>query len=162
VIIIGIDPGTIRCGYGVIESHENNARYIASGAICPGRSAIAMHIRLQTIYREIDQVVARYQPNHIALEKAFFYKNAKSAFALGQVRGVILLLAADKGLALFEYNPTEIKQAVAGFGRAEKKQVKTMVQVILTIHDAIGEDAADALALCICHANSFKMRTMAP
>lgn len=94
----------------------------------------------------------------MAIEKAFFHKNAKAAFALGQVRGVALLLAANRGLSVFEYNPTEVKQAVTGFGRAEKEQVNKMVKIIMNIKEKLSEDSADALGLCICHMNLLKMQ----
>lgn len=155
--ILGIDPGTRRCGYGIIESLSGQPIHIASGVISLN-SNDAMHYRLLSIYNQLDNIITLYGPSHAAIEKAFYYKNARSSFALGQARGIALLLAAKRKLSVFEYNPTEIKKAVTGFGRAEKIQVMKMVKVILNIHDTLGEDDADALALCICHMNLLRFQ----
>src|SRR3990172_2527166 len=146
--ILGIDPGTRRCGYGIIESVSGQPVLITSGIISLNGHD-AMHYRLLSIYNELDNVITLHSPSQMAVEKVFYHKNVRSSFALGQARGVALLLAAKRRLSVFEYNPTEIKKAVTGFGRAEKNQVKKMVKVILNVHDTQGEDDADALALCI-------------
>lgn len=121
-----------------------------------------MHSRLKTIYNSLNSIVDQYQPTDMSLEKVFFHKNARSSFALGQVRGVALLLAANRNLNIFEYNPTEVKQAVTGFGRAEKRQVMEMVKRIIKIDKKITEDEADALGLCICHMNMFRFKELSP
>lgn len=117
-----------------------------------------MHIRLLHIYNELDTIVKLYKPAHMAIEKIFYHKNVHSSFVLGQARGVALLLAAQRNLSVFEYNPTEIKKAVTGSGRAEKVQVKKMVTLIMNIHHPLGEDDSDALAVCICHMNSLSFK----
>jgi crossover junction endodeoxyribonuclease RuvC len=162
VKILGIDPGTRRCGYGFIQhsSRKNEPVYLASGVIQAGTSKEAMHIRLLTIYNSLNSLIDKYQPAHMALEKVFFHKNAQSSFALGQVRGVALLLAANRSLEVFEYNPTEVKQAVTGFGRAEKMQVMEMVKRIIKVDKKLKEDEADALGLCICHMNMFQFKEL--
>ncbi|RMD52528.1 MAG: crossover junction endodeoxyribonuclease RuvC [Nitrospirae bacterium] len=152
--IIGVDPGTIRCGYGIIETDGDCCSVLSCGVIRPGNSGIKMSIRLKRVYDRLEALIDHYRPIHMALEKAFFYKNAKTSFALGQLRGVVLLLAENMGLSIYEYNPTEVKLSVTGFGRASKLQVKRMVKVITNIEDDLSEDKADALALCICHMNS--------
>ena len=160
--ILGIDPGTRRCGYGVIRYSSKGPIHIASGVIKAGPSTEAMHLRLMTIYSSLNSIVDQHQPIHMALEKVFFHKNARSSFALGQVRGISLLLAAHCNLSVFEYNSTEVKQAVTGFGRAEKRQVMEMVKRIINMDKKITEDEADALGLCICHMNMFPFKELNP
>jgi crossover junction endodeoxyribonuclease RuvC len=160
VKILGIDPGTRRCGYGIIQNSSKGPVYLSSGVIQAGSSKEAMHIRLLTIYNNLNSLVDQYQPVHMALEKVFFHKNAQSSFALGQVRGVALLVAANRYLDIFEYNPTEIKKAVTGFGRAEKMQVMEMVKRIISVNKQLKEDEADALGLCICHMNMFLFKEL--
>jgi crossover junction endodeoxyribonuclease RuvC len=155
--ILGIDPGTRHCGYGVVESISGQPVFVTSGIIHLV-SREAMHCRLLSIYDQLNRIVNLYSPCHMALEKIFYHKNARSSFALGQARGVALLLAAQRGLSVFEYNSTEVKKSVTGSGRAEKVQVKKMVKVIMNITHPLGEDDADALALCICHMNSFRLK----
>ena len=155
--ILGIDPGTRFCGYGIIESLSGQPEFVTSGIISLN-SHDPMHIRLLHIYNELDTVINLYKPAHMAIEKIFYHKNARSSFVLGQARGVALLLAAQKNLSVFEYNPTEIKKAVTGSGRAQKIQVKKMVTVIMNINYPLKEDDSDALALCICHMNSYPLK----
>ena len=157
--ILGIDPGTQRCGYGIIESLSGQPELITSGIISLNNRD-SMHIRLLHIYNELFTIINLYKPVHMAIEKIFYHKNARSSFVLGQARGVALLLAAQRNLSVFEYNPTEIKKAVTGSGRAQKVQVKKMVTVIMNINQPLGEDDSDALALCICHMNSFLFKNL--
>ncbi len=159
--IIGIDPGTICCGYGIVESQgkgksKKETSYVIAGDIKLNRKA-PMPDRLKKVYDSLKSIVHEYNPEQLCLEKIFYHKSIRSAFALGSVRGIVLLLAAENDIPVFEYNPTELKMALTGYGRAEKRQVKEMVKIILNIKSsasALSEDASDALALCICHINS--------
>jgi len=179
VRIIGIDPGSISCGYGVIEvavssqrlavskdelkskSYSLNAiRYIASGKIVlsPNRP---LPIRFKNLYNELIDIIKEYKPHEMVVEKIFFAKSAKAALNLGQARGIILLAAASEGLDIHEYSALEVKKAVTGYGRAEKRQVQEMVMRILNLKSQISNlsvDSADALALAICHLNTIKFK----
>jgi crossover junction endodeoxyribonuclease RuvC len=159
--IIGIDPGTICCGYGIVESQskgrsKKDPRYIHAGDIKLNRKA-PLPERLKKLHDSLKSIIDEYKPAQLCLEKIFYHKSIRSAFALGSVRGIVLLLAAENDIPVFEYNPTELKMALTGYGRAEKRQVKEMVKIILDLKaspPALSEDATDALALCICHINS--------
>lgn len=155
---MGIDPGTIVCGYGVVEVAGRNRelRYTAAGDIKLGKAAPLPH-RLKMLYDFLGALILQYSPSHLCLEKIFYHKSIPSAFALGSTRGIAMLLAAQHGMPLHEYNPTEVKMALTGYGRAEKRQVQQMVKVILNLTSSkqhFSEDSTDALALCICHINS--------
>lgn len=161
--IIGIDPGTICCGYGIVESckssgqkqHSSGLMHIASGEIKLKKNA-PLPDRLKTVYDSLNSLIAQYSPTHLCLEKIFYHKSIPAAFTLGSVRGIALLLAAQNSLHVAEHNPTEIKMALTGYGRAEKRQVQEMVKRILGLdHSPRTEDSTDALALCICHINSL-------
>ncbi len=159
--IIGIDPGTICCGYGIVESQgkgksKKETSYVIAGDIKLNRKA-PMPDRLKKVYDSLKSIVHEYNPEQLCLEKIFYHKSIRSAFALGSVRGIVLLLAAENNIPVFEYNPTELKMALTGYGRAEKRQVQEMVKIILDLKASpskLSEDASDALALCICHINS--------
>jgi crossover junction endodeoxyribonuclease RuvC len=158
--IIGIDPGTICCGYGIVETRNKSdiARsdtvYITSGDVKSNKKDLLPE-RLKNLYDSLKSIIDEHEPTALCLEKIFYHKSIRSAFALGSVRGIALLLAAQNNLPVFEYNPTEIKMALTGYGRAEKRQVKEMVKLLLNLKASkLTEDSADALALCICHINS--------
>jgi crossover junction endodeoxyribonuclease RuvC len=158
--IIGIDPGTICCGYGIVETRNKSdiARsdtvYITSGDVKSNKKDLLPE-RLKNLYDSLKSIIDEHEPTALCLEKIFYHKSIRSAFALGSVRGIALLLAAQNSLPVFEYNPTEIKMALTGYGRAEKRQVKEMVKILLNLKASkLTEDSADALALCICHINS--------
>jgi len=159
--IIGIDPGTICCGYGIVEVDGKDKRsgrqpaYITSGDIKMNRR-LPLHERLNFLYDSLKKIIIEHEPNRLCMEKIFYHKSIRSALALGSTRGIVMLLAAQSSMPLFEYNPTEVKLALTGYGRAEKRQVKDMVTRILGIKDASGmsEDSSDALALAVCHINS--------
>jgi crossover junction endodeoxyribonuclease RuvC len=155
--IIGIDPGTICCGYGVIESGRNSKLiHITSGDIRL-KQKDPLQERLKILYHSLSVVINEYQPSQLCLEKIFYHKSIRSAFALGSTRGVVLLLAAESEIPVFEYNPTQLKMALTGYGRAEKRQVQEMVKRILNLNTSgktMSEDTTDALALCICHIHS--------
>jgi len=156
--IIGIDPGTVICGYGIIEvkkSPRKDPVYITAGDVKMNRKE-GLPQRLLTLHTSLKSVITEYKPSSLCIEKIFYHKSIRSAMALGYARGVIMLLAAENDLPLFEYNSTELKMALTGYGRAEKRQVQKMVKIILNIPSSskLSEDSTDALALCICHINS--------
>ena len=149
--IFGIDCGSQRTGYGVIETDGRRHRALDFGVIRM-HSASPFPKRLKKIYGELDALVAEHKPDAVAIEEAFYAVNAQTFLKLAQVRGVALLLAAQADLPIGEYSPLEIKKSVVGFGRAQKKQVQMMVSSLLGLKEPVrSEDAADALAVAICH-----------
>lgn len=141
-------------GYGVIESAQSKLHYVASGCIRVTEDTLAQ--RLQQIFTGVREVIAQFQPEVISIEEAFMGKNANSAIKLGQARGVAIVAASQDGLSVYEYSPREVKQAVVGYGAAEKTQVQQMVKVLLKLSGVPQSDAADALGIAICHANTQK------
>jgi crossover junction endodeoxyribonuclease RuvC len=159
--ILGIDPGTVNTGWGVVEMAGGKLRHLAHGTLSASAGS-GQGKRLRRIYRGLQEIVRDYEPEGISLEKVFFARNAQSALKLGQARGVALLAAAEGGLAIHEYTSAEIKLAVVGYGRASKEQVQRMVASLLGIPGRIPADAADALAAAICylHQTSFHARVV--
>lgn len=157
VIILGIDPGYAIVGVGIIEYTGNKFRPIAYDAITT-HAKCATSLRLKTIYDDINYCLKKFKPDAVAIEELFFNNNAKTAIAVAQARGVLVVSATNLGIPVYEYTPLQIKQSVAGYGRADKRQVQQMVKTLLNLN-AIPkpDDAADALAVAICHANSGKM-----
>lgn len=153
--ILGIDPGTNITGYGVIEKHRNGFLMIRHGEIRVSKEW-KLSERLVRIYDGLMDVLTETRPGMAALEDIFYGKNVKSLIAQGHARGVILLAASRSGVPVYEYSPLEIKKAVVGYGRAEKSQVQKMVKVILELPELPTPDAADALAVAVCHANFNK------
>jgi crossover junction endodeoxyribonuclease RuvC len=154
VIIFGIDPGSERTGYGCVESDGQRHRLVVFGTIAtPAHSTFPE--RLSIIHARLAALLAEHRPNCVAIESVFHAKNVRSALKLGQARGVALLAASQAGMAIAEYSPAEVKRAVVGFGRAEKRQVGQMMKLLLGL-DAVPapHDAADALAIAVCHAHS--------
>lgn len=150
--VLGIDCGTERTGYGVIESDGRTHRMISAGVISTSPRQ-PMHLRLAEIAGGLRALIREHSPAAAAVEDVFFAANVKTALKLAQVRGVALLTIAEAGIELGEYSPLEIKTSVVGYGRAEKRQVQVMVRSLLQLdHDIESEDAADALAVAICHA----------
>lgn len=154
---LGIDPGTATMGWGVVESQSGNLHLIAAGAITtPAR--LPQPERLRLIYDGLCELIARYQPTTAAIEELFFGKNVNTALTVGQARGVALLALVQAGLSIYEYKPTVVKQAVAGYGGADKRQMQEMVRVTLKLAaPPRPDDAADAIAIAICHAYSAPM-----
>ena len=150
--ILGIDCGSARTGYGVIESDGRRHRMLDAGAIrAPASKPFAE--RLQLIYRGVNEVLLRRQPEMCAVEAVFHAVNSQSALKLAHVRGVVLLAAAEAGLPVGEYSPLEVKGSVVGYGRATKQQVQMMTASLLGLQEVVKpHDAADALAVAICHA----------
>jgi crossover junction endodeoxyribonuclease RuvC len=149
---LGIDPGSQITGFGILEKNGSRIRHLHSGFVRLG-PASSLSVRLMTLHRTLQQVIEEYRPTDLAVEKVFFAKNVQSALTLGHVRGVILLTAEEAGLQVFEYSALEIKQAVTGYGRADKNQVQEMVKVLLGIPPLSKQDVSDALAAGICHLN---------
>lgn len=157
MIAIGFDPGTARLGFGVIESdpepHALDFGVIVTAADLP------MAERLLTIHDAVGALIAQHGPHTIAVELLFFARNVTTAMTVGQARGVILLAAAERGVAVAEYSPSEVKQAIVGYGKADKRQIQEMVRVILGLEGLPSpDDAADALAIAICHVQTAPFR----
>ncbi|MBO5059452.1 MAG: crossover junction endodeoxyribonuclease RuvC [Clostridia bacterium] len=157
MIILGIDPGYAIVGIGVLEYKGNKFRPIEYNAITTHSSMITS-LRLKKIKEEIQEYLHKYKPDAVAIEELFFNNNAKTAIAVAQARGVMVAEAASMDIPIYEYTPLQIKQAVTGYGRAEKGQIQQMVKMLLNLN-AIPkpDDAADALAVAICHAHSAKI-----
>lgn len=157
MIILGIDPGTATTGFGVLESSGGKISAIDHGCILTD-SKLEMPERLNLIGEQLKKIITKYKPHAIAVEELFFFKNAKTAISVGEARGVVLYIGKSMELEVFEYTPLQVKQAVVGYGRAEKKQVQNMVKMILGLNVIPKpDDAADALAVAICCANSMKL-----
>ena len=151
--ILGIDPGIATVGYGVIQYENGRFRTIATGAI-ETPAGIDVENRLEIVYNDLCELIQMYSPTEMAIEELFFNTNQKTAIAVAEARGVILLAARKNNLNIAEYTPIQVKMAVTGYGRAEKKQVQEMVKIILGLPKIPKpDDAADALALAICHAH---------
>lgn len=155
MIIVGIDPGYAIVGVGIIRYIKNKLNMIEYGAITT-RAHTKTTQRLQIIYEKINEVFDEYKPDAVAIEELFFNSNAKTAIAVAQARGVLLTASANKGIPVYEYTPLQIKQAVTGYGRADKQQMQQMVKMLLNLNAVPKpDDAADALAVGICHAHSY-------
>jgi len=160
VRVFGIDPGSERTGYGCVETDGSRHRIVLCGAIAPG--ARPFPDKLLAIHRELAALLLECGPDSVAIENVFHAANARSALKLGHARGVAMLAAAQAGLPVAEYTPTEIKRAVVGYGRAEKPQVQQMVRLLLGLAAVPSpHDAADALAVAICHVHTVPRRTAA-
>ncbi len=153
--VIGIDPGTLCCGYGIIEagSKISNSElvYVTSGEIRM-KNMEALPERLKILYDSLKKIIDEYKPAHLCIEKIFYHKSIHSAFALGTARGIVMLLAAQNALPVFEYNPTALKMALTGYGRAEKRQVKEMVIRILNLNNKQGS----RIQACLSGRQGFK------
>ena len=155
--ILGIDPGTATTGYGIIKETRTGVESLDYGIISTSPE-VSMEKRLLKIYQEIKKILILHRPNSCAVEKLFFRRNVTTAISVGQARGVILLAMAEENISLAEYTPNEIKQAVAGYGAAGKRQIQIMVQTILNLKEMPKpDDAADALAIAICHLHSGRI-----
>ena len=151
--IFGVDPGSQRTGYGCIDTDGSRCRVVVCGAITlPPRTLFAD--RLALVYDELAVLLGRHRPACVAVEDVFFARNARSALKLGHVRGVILLAASKAGLPVAEYTPTQVKRAVVGYGRADKRQVQQMMGLLLGLDEIpTPHDVSDALAIAVCHAH---------
>jgi len=157
--IIGIDPGLRRCGWGIIESTGNRLAFIAAGTLTPPVSG-PLAERLVALHQGLVEVISRFSPDEAAVEETFVNQGARSALILGQARGVALMTPALAGLPVNEYAANLIKKSVVGTGHADKNQVQLMVKTLLPQADFKGADAADALAIAICHAHHRTLKTL--
>jgi crossover junction endodeoxyribonuclease RuvC len=160
MIVLGIDPGTITMGYGVIESRDNEVSLIKYGAFnTKSRSPIGE--RLSFLYHRLIDIITLFQPDVVAVEQPFVAKNAKSAFAVGRAQAVAILAAANKQIPCYEYSPREIKQRVANYGASAKDQIQQMVMLQLGLTQIpTPSDAADALAAALCHLQIMHLETL--
>ncbi len=156
--IIGIDPGTGILGFGIIETDGSKNQLVDAGVIrTPVKEDDA--VRLQTIFEEITDIIAQTKPQEMSIEKLFFAQNVTTAMTVAQARGVVLLAGMQAGLKIAEYTPLQIKQALTGYGRAEKKQMQEMVRVLLGLKEVPQpDDCADALAAALTHASQLKVK----
>jgi len=156
--VMGIDPGTLTSGYGIVAEEDHKLFHVASGGISPSAKQL-LPTRLKKIYAELEKVIEQYRPHVVVVEDIFVSKNMQSALKLGHARGVAILAAMNAGVPVFEFSSLEIKQSVVGNGKAEKKQVQMMVKILLDLpkvpHPA---DAADALAAAICYIHSSRLK----
>jgi len=160
MIILGVDPGIAILGYGIIKYEGNKFTPIDYGAITTD-SKMAFPNRLGKLYDGLKQLIQLHKPDAFAVEELFFNKNVKTALTIGHARGVVLLSAFEFGLNIYEYTPLQVKQAVVGYGRAEKQQIQQMVRILLKLDEIPKpDDVADALAVAICHGHSSSAAEM--
>lgn len=159
--ILGIDPGLATTGYGILTGSEAYMKPVTYGSILTPPH-LSVSDRLTIIYDEVLQLIEKYNPEEIGVEELFFSRNVTTALLVGQARGVILLAARQKGLELFEFKPVEVKMAVTGYGRADKRQIQQMVKILLGLPQIPKpDDTADALAVAICHMQSRNLKILA-
>ncbi len=160
MLTLGIDPGTAITGYGLVRAAGDARRAVAYGAITtPADAPLAR--RLQILYADLRRLLATHRPDQAAVEQLFFSRNVTTALSVGHARGVVLLALAEADVPVFEYTPAEVKQAVVGYGRARKEQMQEMVRVLLGLDvTPTPDDAADALAVALCHADTERMRRL--
>jgi crossover junction endodeoxyribonuclease RuvC len=154
--IIGIDPGSRITGYGVIDADRGQLYFVACGVV-KTTTSYPFSYRLNEIFEGINEVVQVHEPVVAAVEDVFLATNPRSALKLGHARGAAVVAATQNGLTVFDYSPRSVKQAVVGYGQADKKQVQHMVRILLGLSGTPSADAADALAVAICHANQFPL-----
>lgn len=150
MIILGIDPGTQKTGYGLIQKSGNKFLHVDNGLIVLNPKT-PMSKRLEEIFSKISALIKEFRPQALALEDVFIAKNVRSILKLGHARGVILLAASLTNIPVFEYSPSQVKLAIASFGHASKEQMQKMVRIHLNLKEVAAEDASDALAIALCH-----------
>jgi crossover junction endodeoxyribonuclease RuvC len=161
MLVIGIDPGTAITGYGLVEDNDDGSLTVRDFGVILTPSKLSMPERLLELYRKLHAILLLHRPDSGAVEKLFFQRNVRTALSVGQARGVTLLALAEVGINIVEYTPLEVKQAVVGYGGADKNQVQQMVRALLGLHEVPQpDDAADALAVAICHLHSDRMRNI--
>lgn len=161
MIVLGIDPGTATTGFGLVDEDDaGEARLVRCGVITTGPET-PMPERLLAIHRAVTALIREYAPEAVAVEALFFGRNVSTALTVGQARGVVLLAAAQAGAPIYEYKPAEVKQALSGYGGADKRQMQEMVRILLGL-DTIPrpDDAADAAAIAVCHLHSQRLRRL--
>jgi crossover junction endodeoxyribonuclease RuvC len=161
MLVIGIDPGTATTGYGLVRETEDGSLVMVDYGVFLTPANLSMPLRLLELYQKLKAILLLHRPESGAVEKLFFQRNVTNALSVGQARGVALLALAEAGLGVAEYTPMEVKQATAGYGGADKNQVQQMVRALLGLSDIPRpDDAADALAVAICHLHSARMRAL--
>ncbi len=155
-MVLGIDPGSRATGYGVVRGHGQELKCVGAGVIRAATDGTFFQ-RLDRIYSGVTSIIEEYSPSVCAVEDMFFARNAKSALKLGHARAAAVLAAVHCGLPVYEYTPLQVKKAVVGYGRADKTQVQRMVSLLLGLGSAPASDAADALAVAICHASAVRL-----
>ena len=161
MLVIGIDPGTATTGYGLVEERQDGTLVAVTYGVVLTPAKTPMPERLLKLHQELAQIVLLHRPENAAVEKLFFQRNVSTAISVGQGRGVAMLALAEVDLDVAEYTPMEVKQAVAGYGGADKRQVQEMVRALLGLETIPQpDDAADALAVAICHLHSAKMKAL--
>jgi len=162
MLVIGIDPGTAITGYGLVREEKNGKLKVVDYGVIQTPAKMPMPQRLLRLYRELSEITHLHQPASGAVEKLFFQKNVRTAISVGQGRGVAILALAEAEMPIAEYTPLEIKQAVAGYGGADKAQIQYMVKAILELDEIPKpDDAADALAVAICHIHQARFNMLA-
>ncbi|OPX43088.1 crossover junction endodeoxyribonuclease RuvC [Ruminiclostridium hungatei] len=157
MIIMGIDPGFAITGFGIVKYEGNKFSVLDYGAVTT-EASMKLSQRLLVLNNRLEELIQKYKPDAVAIEELFFNKNIKTALTVGHGRGVAVLAAARSGVDIFEYTPLQVKQSVAGYGRAEKAQIQQMVKALLNLKVIPKpDDVADALAVAICHGNSHRM-----
>lgn len=155
MIILGIDPGIARTGYGIIDLLNNNKYRVLDFGVIETHQSLPLSKRLVQLHSELLKLIKTYSPVEIAIEELFFSKNTKTAMVVSQARGVLVLACSQKDIPAFEYTPLQVKQGITGFGKADKDQVSKMVMLLLQLKEKPKpDDAADALAIAVCHANN--------
>jgi len=158
MIVLGIDPGLARMGYGVIEKTGNRSHHVTHGCLMTSHAGVTPGGRLNHLYGGLNSLFEEYHPECAAIEKLFFSKNITSAMGVAEVRGVILLVCEQAGIPVTEYTPNQVKQAITGSGRADKKQVQEMIRRLLHLQDIPRpDDAADGLSIALCHAHTMRI-----
>lgn len=160
MLVLGIDPGTATTGFGLVKYDKGQPKMVDYGVIST-KADMEMALRLGKINRDLDSLITKYHPDVVAVEHLYHQSNAKTVITVAQGRGVILMTAAIRGIEVAEYTPLQVKQSVVGYGKADKNQVQYMVQKLLALASPPKpDDAADALAVAICHIHSYKLRNI--
>ena len=157
-LVLGIDPGTATTGFGLVRERDDGSLELVEFGIISTPKEEAAHHRLVQLYDEMKKIIKRHKPDSVGVEKLFFQRNISTAIAVGQARGVVMLAIAQAGLDVAEYTPNEVKQAVAGYGKAGKEQMVKMIQYLFKLNKPLNPNAADALAVAICHLNTQASR----
>jgi crossover junction endodeoxyribonuclease RuvC len=158
MIVLGIDPGLARMGYGVLEKTGNKTVHVTHGCITTSRDGVSAGARLNQLYMGLEKLFEEYRPGCAAVEKLFFSKNITSAMSVAEVRGIILLICEQENIPVTEYTPNQVKQAITGSGRADKKQVQEMIRRLLHLDEIPKpDDAADGLSIALCHVHTMRL-----
>ena len=156
MLVVGVDPGSLATGYGLVKKEDNRLIYVGGGKISFPHS-YPFSERVHRIYGSLVEIIQAHHPEEMSIEDVFFAKNVRSALKIGHVRGAALVAAIQCGLKVYEYTALQVKQSVVGYGRASKEQVRAMVKLILKLDSQLSLDTADALAIAICHHNWVRL-----